>query len=297
MDIILKPYEGYSYNNIDYRFGSVFSSKKNEPVYKLELDNACDEFIESYSGKRLHVYRNGLLAYVKFPGDQSINDITVGGESISDDNGIRRIKDKYEAIESNDKLKTIIPELGLYIEESIQSNKKIKRSIILFSKFSYGYFSKLVKVIIIYPYRGYTNIFSTIDFNMNPEEIEKIDGKSAKTIIDYQILKDIQEYRTEDIQLNFIKYGNNTVFKSILVMEKNKIKVILNQLSIFEEGDHIKLKKSYNFEDSNNKKLTLFPQLGILTCGCGEKKNKVEGKYLFAFPMRFLDFYRGYLNA
>ena len=38
-------------------------------------------------------------------------------------------------------------------------------------------------------------------------------------------------------------------------------------------------------------------QLGIETCGCGEKKNIGEGKYVIAFPRNFLSHYQNYFEV
>lgn len=53
MNIILDPYNGYSFNHINYQFGSDFDDEKKETVSKPEIDNTNGELIESYSGRRL----------------------------------------------------------------------------------------------------------------------------------------------------------------------------------------------------------------------------------------------------
>lgn len=293
MDIILIPYKGYLINNINYEFGAGFHDKKKEEVIKLEIDNTIGEFSETYTGRRLHVFRNEVLSYVKFVWDQSVYNLIIEGESISDSFGMMKLRSKYEIIESGDKSKILIPEMGIYIEEDSE-RKGNNRTIILFSKALFSYFAKKIKVIYINPYVGYSNICNTINFSMTPGEIVKIDGNSKRTVIDFKIMKNILEFREESIQLTFSTDNEKgrPLFQNLLARQKDGVKVVVDNLNIFEENDHALLKERFEYIDSLDKKSTFFPGLGIETCGCGEKKNKGEGKYILAFPRNFLNYYK-----
>jgi hypothetical protein len=209
-----------------------------------------------------------------------------------------RLISKYEVIESDDKSKILIPELGIIIEEPV-GKKGNGQSLTMFSKSLFSHFAKKIKVIYLNPYVGYSNICNTIDFRMTREEITKIDGKSKRTIIDYKIMKNILEYREEGIQLTFTKEdeGENILFQNLLAKQKDGVRVVIDKMNIFEVEAHATLKERYEFIDSNDKKSTFFPQLGIETCGCGERKNIGEGKYVIAFPRNFLSYYQNYFEV
>jgi len=64
---------------------------------------------------------------------------------------------------------------------------------------------------------------------------------------------------------------------TIDVIEKNGWQVEVKDVRIFEDDKLIRMKKDHKFIESKKQKAVAFPDLGIFTVGCGEKKNTGKG--------------------
>jgi hypothetical protein len=315
-EIIIAPYESVGERGKVFTFGmnSAQLAEIDKQVYYKLRDSARDWTLERRGGYSTELV-GGKLVAAAFRLDPSYNHIMVGDADFSDREKIERLKTRYEHTVYADGESVLFPTLGvLYSVTPFREGFEAPRAgvfnveIIAFSQDRLQNYQNASRVLTLQPLVGVNiAVGKEIRFGMTRAQVKGLWGEE-------ELLWDerngahghVAEYRFErGLQLRYRPYdvvekpNNASPLYQITVIERNGWQVEVDGIRIFNDDKLAQMKAKYEFANSKKGKATVFPTLGILAIGCGEKKNSgkgADGKYVIlgverSINNRFIDIY------
>jgi len=287
------PYKSVTEDNKKFEFGMTPQQVAAvDPNIFAVKENNLSGIISERRGGYSTDFINDKLTSLSFRIDPGHNKFEVEGIDISDTEGIDRLKAGHENYGFSDGKSILFPSLGImwsispFCEGWNDPRPGVfNNEIVVFSKEMIDHHRRRTRVIDLDPLKGISIAGSDhVEFTMSRGEIHKALGSPEYVWKDYGAHKHIVDYyfdRGFCITYNDLdgsrKYHENMPLYTIDVIEKNGWQVEVNGVRIFEDDKLIRMKKDHEFIESKKQKAVAFPDLGIFTVGCGEKKNTGKG--------------------
>jgi hypothetical protein len=311
-EVVIQPYESVTDGGNKFVFGmtSAELAGVDKRVYHVLRDCAGGWALERRGGYGTELV-DGKLAAVAFP-LSNCDSVTAGGEDFSNIESIERLKSRYEHYVYADGESVLFPALGAaYLVTPFREGWEaprpgvFNREAVAFARERLTHYRNLSRVLTPDPLKGVNIAGGTpIAFGMTREQVAEAwgepellwdeSGGAHEHIVEYRFARGIWLcYRN----------GKNWPLHSISVTERDGWQVEAEGIRIFQDDKLAQMKEKYAFIESKKKKAVAFPSLGLLTVGCGEKKNSgkgADGKYTVLYgrkavegssAFRFIDVY------
>jgi hypothetical protein len=311
-EIIIAPYQGANEGGRAFTFGmtSAQLSKVDKRVFHVLQNHSLDWTLERRSGYSTELVA-GKLVSVNCRFDPSHNHIVVDGEDFSSLDAIERAKSTHDHYLYADGESVLFPELGvLYsvtpFREGFEAPRPgvLSKEVIAFSKERLEHYRNASRVLTVQPLAGIRIAGGTpIRFDMTRTQVRELWG-TEELLWDEEAgaHREIQEYRfAQGLSLTYRRHdspadgkplGERSPLYCATVMERNGWQVEVEGIRIFQDDNLARMTETYEHIDSKKGKATAFPSLGILTVGCGKKKNTSKGaggKYVIVSGAAFIN--------
>jgi len=312
---VITSFSSAAFNNNVFTFGmtSPQLASVDKKVYEILFDHAQNWQLEQRSGYSTELI-NGKLVAVNFRVDTDTNNhILVDDIDFSTPKKIERIRNEYENYVYKDGKSILFPALGVaYRLTEFREGFNDPRpgtfswEMTAFSKDRLEFYRNTSKVLTLQPNIGVSIAGGEqIQFGMTRQQVRQLWGEE-------QYLRDgrngalsaIVEYRFErGIQLCYMPYelkkvtDDHSPLHDITIIGRDGWQVEIGGIRVFDDDKLTQMKATHEYVDSKKGKATMFPALGMITIGCGEKKNTgngAEGKIIILFNEKFR--YRGLLD-
>jgi len=310
--VIIKSYERVSEDGHEYIFWMTSEQLAgiDSRVYFVLNDSAKNWSLERRGGYSTELLKGNLVAVAYRYSDCSflINNI----DCI--DNDIEKFKEQHEHYIYADGESILFPSLGILYSVSpfregweAPRPEVFNKEIVVFSKERLEFYRNLSHVLILQPFEGVIIAGgSQIRFAMTQEQVEALWGKPDYiwNEINGAHAHIIEYYFNKGVRLRYTKSdkGNaNILLSGVSIIERDGWQIEINGIRIFQDMKLEEMKSKYKHINSKKQTATVFPTLGIMAVGCGEKKNNrkgADGKYVELIPndrvnsiSRFIDMY------
>lgn len=309
-EYIIKPYIGASIKKKEVQFGmSKDQIKKAAFIYTSHYNATINDEMLALTGYNICLHDNLLQEIVfrfSMKDGKPYNIISVDGNDVSCFDSVEKLKTRYSSFLSRDRQRTLFPELGILVAtepfmELLTPRKGVFwNNVIAFSKERLLKQRTALQILTLHPFAGVSFAGSElIQFGMTPQEITHMFGAAEHLFEDYAIMKEIVEirygqgvelrYKNRITKYSHDEYNSEMPLSDICINEKHNWEVEIEGIRLFEDDKLSQMKSKYEYIDSPKGKATIFPTLGLTVCGCGEKKDKVNGKYASVFAQADVD--------
>lgn len=289
------PYESVDEDGKAVTFGMTQDQLDdlNWRVYSTLRDNTCDWSMQRRAGIGMEFVAGQLVA-VRVRLDPSGNRIQVAGDDCSSIEAIDKLRSGYEHHVFSDGLSVLFPALGiLYSVGPFRSGFEaprpgvVEKEVVAFSQDRLEHYRNASRVLTLEPLSGVSVAGGkAIQFGMTRAEIRSQWGEEELLWDDSGVSGMITEYRfSRGLSLTYGRETSQTGgsrrdyhLRDVSVMEREGWQVDVGGVRVFQDERLTQMTDVYEHIDSKDGKLTLFPGLGLLAVGCGDKKNRGEGK-------------------
>lgn len=307
----IKPYTGVSITENVFEFGMSDNQVKNMDltIYNsyLNAETRCERI--EHGGYHMFFYDDLLEELVlrfSMKDGKPFNIISVDDMDVSCFDSVEELKKKHLCFLSRDRNRTLFPELGIVAAtEPFMEHLSIRKgafwnTVTAFSKERLLSQQTALHVLRLHPLMGVSFAGSEIiKYGMTQEEVDLILGMAEHVFRDFSIMKHIVEIRYgQGIEFRYTnritkdskdEYDPQMPLSEITINEKHNWEVEIEGIRLFEDDKLSQMKCKYEHIDSPKGKATIFPTLGLTVCGCGEKKDRVNGKYAVVFEEADVD--------
>ena len=311
---IIQPYKSISEDDKIFKLG--MSQQEvgflDSKIFEIKEDNNCNWLLERRGGYSTEFIAGKLVA-VAFRIDPGYNRFEINGIDISDAEGVETLKKQHENYVFSNNESVLFPTLGLLISVTpfcdgwTPRPNVFNREIIAFSKERLKFYCQNIHVIkaISSKETGITGI-GNLKYKTPPKTNHSILGLPEYTWKNYGSHKHIVEYyfgggftlRYRGYEASY-QYHEDMPLYTVEIFQRNGWKVDIDGISIFDDDKLLKMKERYRYVESKKKKAVAFPEQGIFTIGCGEKKNTAkggEGKTVFLCNSDVINNYIKYID-
>lgn len=310
-EYMIKPYIGVSMDEQNFQFGMSKSQveKTALTIYKSHFNTIMRDEMLELAGYNMFLHDNLVQEFVlrfSMKDGKPYNIISVAGKDVSCFDSVEEIKKNYLSFPSKDRQRILFPELGIVIATEPYMELLTKRkgvfwnNVIAFSKERLLKQQTALHVLTLHPLAGVSFGGSEmITYGMTQDEIDRILGVPEHIFKDYSIMKQIVEIRYgQGVELRYTnritkysldEFSEQMPLSDICINEKYNWEVEVEGIRLFEDDKLSQMKNKYDYIDSPKGKATIFPTLGLTACGCGEKKDRINGKYVRLFGSADVD--------
>ena len=289
-EIKIQSYENVSVKGNVFTFGD--SSEQlatvDKRVFHTLSDVANGWVLERRGGYSTELV-DGKLVAVALP-ISNFDSISAGGADFSD---IEKLKAKYEHYVYADGESVLFPKLGVaYLVTPFCTGFEAPRpgvfnkEAVAFSEERLAHYRNLSRVLALNPMQSVSIAGGVpISFGMTQEQVQKCWGEAPLVWDELGgAHRQLKEYRFDrGVGLCYKENKGAVILDQISIIERDGWQVEVDGIRIFQDDKLEQMKAKYEFIESKKKKAVGFPTLGILTVGCGEKKNGgkgADGKYV-----------------
>jgi hypothetical protein len=314
-EIIIVPYQSAGENGKIFTFGmsSRQLAKADKQVFEIRQDTARGWTLERRGGYSTELL-DGKLVAVAFNHDSPHNHIMAGEIDFSTPDAVESLKSQYDHHIYVDGESVLFPALGVLFsvtpfQEGFEPFRPgvFNREIVAFSQDRLAHYQNASRVLSLLPLKGVHIAGGTpLQFGMTRTQVKALWGEEEYLWGNFGSHKHIVEYRN-GLKLRYHnisvseEYHEDMPLYDIQVTERDGWQIEVEGIHVFQDDKLTQMKAKYEHIDSKKQKATVFPSLGIMAVGCGEKKNNAkgaEGKYVclyhpeaFQLSGRFIDTY------